>query len=256
MSNTEKLNTGQAEKFYAALAPGYDQMTRFSARSERERPLLRQWVKRLGWKTVVDAGCGTGIHAVLLAADGLTVTGVDPSAELLAKAREHATAVGVTVNWVQGVMQELPELGPADAVLCLGNVIPHLLDEDALLQTLRAFAAVTVPGGRVLIQLLNYARILRERQRMVGATRNEGVEFVRFYDFIDPLIRFNVLQLDWQGDRAEHRLSSTIVRPYTADDLRSALRQCGWQDINLYTGLDRTPFKPDANSLLLVATRH
>jgi SAM-dependent methyltransferase len=60
---------------------------------------------------VLDVGCGTGRDAVYLAQRGWSVTGVDAVPRALAAARERAAAAGVQVEWVQGDVTRLEELG-------------------------------------------------------------------------------------------------------------------------------------------------
>ncbi|MEW6414872.1 MAG: class I SAM-dependent methyltransferase [Pseudomonadota bacterium] len=53
---------------------------------------------------LLDVGCGTGWFSRRAAADGLTVTGVDPNAEWLAYARAH----GPGIAWLGGDARALP----------------------------------------------------------------------------------------------------------------------------------------------------
>jgi len=53
-------------------------------------------------KTIVDLGCGTGGHAMLLAQKGYTITGVDRSAAMLAIAEEKKRQLQVAVELVEG----------------------------------------------------------------------------------------------------------------------------------------------------------
>jgi SAM-dependent methyltransferase len=59
----------------------------------------------------LDLGCGTGTHAVYLAARGWDVTAIDDVETALRRARGRAAAADVTVNWVNGDVSHLPELG-------------------------------------------------------------------------------------------------------------------------------------------------
>ncbi len=61
---------------------------------------------------VLDVGCGTGNAALLAAAAGARVTGVDPAARLLEVATERAAAEGVRARFVEGGAEALP-LGDA-----------------------------------------------------------------------------------------------------------------------------------------------
>jgi len=57
---------------------------------------------------VVDVGCGTGNAALLAAALGARVIGVDPASRLLEVAREDAAARGLDAEFAVGDAAELP----------------------------------------------------------------------------------------------------------------------------------------------------
>src|SRR5256885_2192487 len=65
-----------------------------------------------GGKRVLDVGCGGGILAETLAAEGATVTGIDPSEKSLAAAWEHARRSGLTLDYPRGTAQDLDGGGP------------------------------------------------------------------------------------------------------------------------------------------------
>src|SRR5256712_14080728 len=60
-----------------------------------------------GGKRVLDVGCGGGILAETLAAEGATVTGIDPSEKSLAAAWEHARRPGLTIDYRRGTAEGL-----------------------------------------------------------------------------------------------------------------------------------------------------
>jgi SAM-dependent methyltransferase len=57
---------------------------------------------------LLDVATGTGNAAILAAAKGAHVTGLDLTPELFATARERAAAVGVEVDWVEGDAEAMP----------------------------------------------------------------------------------------------------------------------------------------------------
>jgi ubiquinone/menaquinone biosynthesis C-methylase UbiE len=101
---------------------------------------------------VVDVGCGTGNGALLAAARGAQVTGVDPAARLLDVARERAAAAGVAATFLSGDAAHLPlPDGSADLVLSIFAVI-FAPDPAAAAAEL---ARVTAPGGRIVLSAWN-----------------------------------------------------------------------------------------------------
>jgi ubiquinone/menaquinone biosynthesis C-methylase UbiE len=97
---------------------------------------------------VVDVGCGTGNAALLAAASGGQVTGVDPASRLLEVARERATAEGVDVTFALGEAAALP-IGDGDADVVL-SVFGVIFAPDAS-QAAAELARITAPRGRIVL---------------------------------------------------------------------------------------------------------
>jgi SAM-dependent methyltransferase len=76
-------------------------------------------------RTVLDLGCGTGNHALLLASRGYDVTGVDLSAEMLAIAREKADGARAGICYVAGDVRYVDAHGPYDAALLMFAVLGY-----------------------------------------------------------------------------------------------------------------------------------
>jgi SAM-dependent methyltransferase len=97
---------------------------------------------------VLDAGCGTGEHALMAAALGLEATGVDIAAHAIALARDKARARGLPVRFVVGDAQDLPSLGERfDTVLDSG--LFHVFTDEDRERYVDALDAVVVSGGSV-----------------------------------------------------------------------------------------------------------
>ena len=216
---------------------------------------------RYGVSSVLDVACGTGLYALAFARNGVRSTGADLSSGMLAEAEKSAAGLGVSVDWVCVPMQRLQERvqGPFDAITCLGNSIPHLLARADLGTTLQAFHDLLSPGGVAMIQLLNYDRILRERERIVDVDRTGETGFVRFYDFLpDGLLRFNVLRFGWEEDgrgASQPQLDSTVLRPYRSGELCEALGQRGFTEVAVCGGLGFGRFDPTSSATVLLVAR-
>jgi 2-polyprenyl-6-hydroxyphenyl methylase / 3-demethylubiquinone-9 3-methyltransferase len=99
-----------------------------------------------GGKRVLDVGCGGGILAETLVAEGATVTGIDPSEKSLAAAREHARHSGLSIDYRHGTAEALSGAGlegTFDLVFAV-DVLEHV---DDLERTLGGIASVLAPGG-------------------------------------------------------------------------------------------------------------
>jgi len=100
-------------------------------------------------RTALDVGCGAGLLAEPLARLGAKVTGVDASPQVIAIAREHATAVGLAIDYHAGDVHELD--GQFDLVTSL-EVIEHVADPA---EFLKALAKRLAPGGLLILSTPN-----------------------------------------------------------------------------------------------------
>jgi len=95
---------------------------------------------------VLDAGCGTGEHALLAAAHGATATGVDLSALAIEKARGKAAERGLTARFEVGDALHLERIGESfDTVIDSG--LFHVFDDADRARYVTSLAAVIEPGG-------------------------------------------------------------------------------------------------------------
>ena len=84
-------------------AEWYDIGVNWSARLEREIPVLCDVMGPPGEFGVLDAGCGTGRQAVAMVQAGYRVTGQDAAEQMLRVASERAAAVHLPrCTWQNG----------------------------------------------------------------------------------------------------------------------------------------------------------
>ena len=103
----------------------------------------------LAGKSALDVGCGAGLLAEALARLGASVTGIDASPEVIMVARDHAAAMGLAIDYLQGDVQALD--GQFDLITCM-EVIEHVADPAAFV---KALAARLSPGGLLIMSTPN-----------------------------------------------------------------------------------------------------
>lgn len=81
-------------------------------------------------KTILDAGCGSGVYSIFFARQGARVTGLDFSGVMIALARKNAAEEGCAVEWVTGDFLEFPAGRRFDHLLFIG-VFDYVRGEDA-----------------------------------------------------------------------------------------------------------------------------
>jgi 2-polyprenyl-6-hydroxyphenyl methylase/3-demethylubiquinone-9 3-methyltransferase len=103
---------------------------------------------------VLEIGCGGGLISEALVRRGALVVGLDPSAEALEIARDHArqSAMGEQLYFMQGYAECLPFAdGSFSVIVCL-DVLEHVRD---LRATVQEIARVLAPGGIFIFDTIN-----------------------------------------------------------------------------------------------------
>jgi ubiquinone/menaquinone biosynthesis C-methylase UbiE len=137
--------------FTDALIPVYN--WGFEVLAGRQHEAFRRHVLELAaladGECLLDAGCGTGMMALRIAAryPGCTVHGIDISPKMIAVARRDAEEQGLAVDFRVGSITDLPYPGDSFDVV-ITNIMYHHLDLAEKRQAVAEVARVLKPGGR------------------------------------------------------------------------------------------------------------
>src|SRR5262249_4689842 len=120
---------------------GYDQWA--AVYDADDNPLVAlegPWVEHLlgdvRGLTVLDLGCGTGRHALRMAAAGAVVHALDFSSAMLERARQKAGAADISFHF-HDLVAPLPFAAESfDRVVC-GLVVDHIADLENLFREIR-----------------------------------------------------------------------------------------------------------------------
>lgn len=175
---------------------------------------------------ILDAGCGSGDHAVNLAERGFHVTAIDFSQHALTKAREVTARYADKIKLQRADITKLQFADGAFAnVMCWG-VLMHVPDSAS---ALRELARVTAPGGHLIISESNmhspHVTIKNLLRRMLGRYKAKrtyyGLE-TRIHtaegEFITQQadIRELIARIECLGFSLEHRWPSELTDIYVS----------------------------------------
>lgn len=156
---------------------------------------------------------------------GLEVTGIDASIKIIQLAKSNALRYQTSADFIRADFATFLRYVNTkfDSIFCLGNALAHLLNRNELDTAIDNFYQVLELDGYIIIQLLNYSKILKEKQRIVGITECENKIFIRFYDFHDTLIQFNILTVIRERGGFSHQwvVPHRILGASTISDLHS-----------------------------------
>jgi methyltransferase type 11 len=180
-----------------------------------------------GMHRVLDVGAATGNLAAYLRGKGLEVTAIDLSDSLIAKAGEKGVEV---LRRDMLTIGELP--GGYDAIVNIGNTLPHLGSLDEVASFLRQAYGRLRPGGKLIVQMVNFSRYLAQRKGDylgdLPLIDKPGVRFERSYYLKDEgTIRFRAV-LDGRYSAEEELI---VI---THRDLSSMLAAAGFGRVRLY----------------------
>lgn len=251
---------------YDNLSADYDRFVNWPARLNHELPFIKTQLDKVHAHRILDAACGTGHHAIALAASDREIVGADLSAGMVEQARINAQHADAEVRFVQAGFGELAARAGQnfDALLCLGNSLPHVLDAQALETALHDFAAALRPGGLLFVQNRNFDAVLAQHDRWMGPQMHREPSgewlFVRFYDFNpDGTLTFNVLTLYRKSDEDNwtQQNAATRLYPLPRNMLVRAVEAAGFTEVMCYGDMSGAPFEPESSgNLILSAFSH
>jgi SAM-dependent methyltransferase len=141
--------------FGQVYAPAYDLLYR-DKDYDREVNLLQQLFGKYAARpvrSILDLGCGTGNHALRLAAQGHQVVGVDRSAEMLAVADRKLDKYHADLRLHKADIRDA-DLGQTfDAVLMMFSVLGYQIEDAEVLQALQTARRHLQPNGLLFFDI-------------------------------------------------------------------------------------------------------
>lgn len=254
---------------YDQFASDYDRFINWQNRLNFEIPLIEKIIHQAKLSDgetlkVLDSACGTGMHALALAKTGIEVVGADLSTEMIDKARDNAQNADLKVRFEAAGFGSLASVfgeNKFNAILCLGNSLPHILEENQLRMALIDFLNCLRPGGILLIQNRNFDAVMEKQDRwMEPQAYQDGDDhwvFHRFYDFHpDGTIQFNMVTLH-RNDQSEWttKVASTLLKPQLQQDLLKEVKTAGFHRFCTFGNLKGDVFDPHISENLILIAR-
>ena len=113
-----------------------------------EEMVIRSLLRTIEFENVLDAGTGTGRHAIYLAHQGKRVSAIDFNEKMLSKAKEKARNEGLTIDFR---LEDLTALSFSDNTFDLVICALALAHVENLAVPLKEFMRVLRPDGNLII---------------------------------------------------------------------------------------------------------
>jgi SAM-dependent methyltransferase len=201
---------------------------------------------------ILDLGCGIGRHSLELSRRGFKVTGVDRTQSFLQKARQQAKSENLNIEWIQSDMRHFKQSATFHAVISMFTSFGYFENPDENFQVVCNVYQSLKPGGRFLIDLVGkeiLARHFRKRDwyELDGMIILEERKLNEDWSRIDN--RWIVIA---DKKRTELHLSTCV---YSAAELGSFLKKCGFTQIKFYGNLNGRPYDQLAERLIVVSQK-
>lgn len=143
--------------------------------------------------SILELGCGTGIHAVLLAKEGYQVHGVDISTQMLERSQSRLTQLPLDIasrlKFSQGDIREFCANQQFDAIVSLFHVLSYQTTNEALQATFATVKSHLKPRGVFIFDAWYGPAVLSDRPTIrIKRLEDEEVTITRI---AEPVMHAN-----------------------------------------------------------------
>ena len=205
---------------------------------------------------LLEAGCGIGELSMELSKHFLEVTGIDLDENMVKKANLHSKTQYHNLTFYQLNMLNLDQQFKShrlDRVVCFGNTLVHLLEDHDILRFFEQCRKVLHENGRLMLQILNYDKILDHRIKQLPIIENEIIRFERCYEFGNDqaLIEFHTKLLIKKNNSSY--TNAIPLYPIRKNKIEELLSQAGFKHALFFGSYEQDLFQKDSELLLCEA---
>ena len=218
-------------------------------------------------KSILELGCGTGLHACLMAEKGCTVHGIDLSEEMLeAAGRRRAnlpSQLQSRLSFAAGDVRTYRHACTFDVVVSLFHVFSYQTSNADLSSAFQTAAAHLGPGGILICDFWYGPAVLAQRPDVrVKRLQNQAYEIIRI---AEPVLHENTNLVDVHYDiRITERASGKVetlsekhqLRYIFLPELELIAAQNSMSCLQSFSWLTQDPPSRDSWSVGAVLVKH
>ena len=192
---------------------------------------------------VIDIGCGTGSLAIELSMEMQVVVGVDFDSKMIKRANEKRDGNNVSFRQMD-MLKVADHYSDFNTISCFGNTLAHLTSLKKINDFCNVAHSTLAKGGSLLIQIVNFDKVLANNISSLPLIDNEKIRFERYYklDTASGLIEFDTRLT---SKNKEEQLDNSIkLYPLKKEELENILINLGFTEIEFFSN-----FKKDSWSL-------
>ena len=203
---------------------------------------------------ILDLGCGTGSLVTALSQRGYKCVGIDNNDEMLriAKHKQGFEKEGSSFKNL-GMLEIDSGLNiHFHIITCLGNTLVHLETREEVGLLLRQCKNKLSPGGKLIVQIINYNRIFDQKIDQLPLLENENIRFERRYEVKNTFIKFSTeLMIKKTGKVI---INTVDLLPLLFSDITQLFMDAGLTQTQFYGNFKREPYSRNSYAMIIVAS--
>lgn len=252
------MATKKQPSVFEKYAHEYDLITNAAQRESYHQKEIDAIIARFKPSTVLDAGCASGLTAMLFARRGVTAVGLDCSRRMIQVAREKYDSKKLPLSFRVGNFERLPKNMHTnfDLVVCLANSISGVSSVAGVRETLKNFRSVLKPGGWLVLQMLNYSSMKEGTLFPIRATANDGIIYERFSERRGKRLSVYVSRLDLKKSPHQFEVFRHDFDNYDPTVVHRSMTQAGFHRVSKFSDLYlKKRFNQSSRDLVLIGRR-
>ncbi len=205
---------------------------------------------------LLDIGCGTGSLTLALSSTFNKVVGIDLDEAMLQKAKmvagDNAKVVFKRLDMLD--IQALFEPRAFDGIVCFGNTLVHLSSLEQISLFFKQCKLLLTQEGKLLIQIINYDRILDQSINGLPTLETDDIQFIRNYHY-----NSDKRQIDFET-LLTIKATNQVIRnevplfPVRKSEIEAALLDTGFSKLNFFGNFKGETLRQDSIPLVVEAS--
>jgi len=205
---------------------------------------------------LIDIGCGIGTLSFELNNYYKNILGIDMDAEMIQTALKKMENNSKSIPFQQLSMLELNTVitkNSIDGIICFGNTLVHLNSFAEIADFLQQSKAILSTKGKLLLQIVNYDKILTKNIKQLPLIENDEIIFERNYQYqkSENKIDFNT-KLTVKATQQIVKNSIELI-PLLKKELTLLLNNADFNNCNYYGNFNKEPHTINSPALIVEA---
>ena len=206
--------------------------------------------------SILDIGCGIGTLSFELTQYYKNLLGIDMDAEMIRAASIKKGTNTEAIQFLQLSMLKLDasiDKNSVDGIVCFGNTLVHLNSLDEIADFLQQSKTALKPNKKLLVQIVNYDKILTKDIKQLPLLENDEIVFYRnyYYRKLENKINFNTRLMVKSTQQIIE--NSIELLPLLKKEIALLLNEAGFNNCNFYGNFKQESYTIDSPALIIEA---